>query len=75
MRSCRPAPLRPVSPCTPPTLLPSPAPRAAGTHTLRLACTLWVYNLTGLPISLRQTVDDPLVLRDRELKEEEDVVR
>lgn len=46
----------------------------AGSHTLRLGCTLWVYNLTGLPISLRQSVDDPLVLRDAELKMEEDVV-
>jgi hypothetical protein len=43
-------------------------------HTLRLGCTLWVYNLTGAPISLRQSVDDPLLLRDAELKMEEDEV-
>lgn len=47
---------------------------ATGSHMLRLACTLWVYNLTGVPISLRQSIDDVLLVRDGELKHEEDVV-
>lgn len=55
---------------------PAPSPLPAGCHTLRLGCTLWVYNLTGIPISLRQSIDEALVLRSAELKEEqeEDVV-
>ena len=26
-----------------------------GSHVLRLSCTLWVYNCTGLPIALQQS--------------------
>ncbi len=33
-----------------------------------------MYNLTALPISLRQSVDDPMTLRDAENKLEEDMV-
>ena len=42
-------------------------------HTLRLGCTLWVYNLTGAPISLRQSLDEIMVLR-RDVEPEEDLV-
>ena len=28
---------------------------ATGSHTLLLGCTLWVFNCTGVPVSLRQS--------------------
>ena len=31
-----------------------------GSHVLRLSCTLWVYNCSGLPIALQQSDYDDL---------------
>ena len=37
---------------------PLPCLPAAGAHTLRFGCSLWVYNCTGLPISVRQSAEE-----------------
>ena len=31
---------------------------ATGSHLIRLACTLWLFNCTGVPVSLRQAVEE-----------------
>ena len=45
----------------------------AGAHTLRFGCTMWVYNCTGLPISLRQSMDSGSLFAEPELPLDDEV--
>eukprot|EP00887_Chlorella_sp_A99_P007395 scaffold2.g7395.t1 len=44
-----------------------------GAHTLRFGCTMWVYNCTGVPIALRQSMDYGSLFAEPEVAKEDDV--